>query len=282
MKNSKSLLSELIDGISLKESEEEKRAIAMYLMESICELSHTDVMSGKTINARLESRLHDAVRRINLNEPLQYIIHEAHFFGRKFYVDPAVLIPRPETEELVALVLDRLDRKVHDHNIVDVATGSGCIGITLSLELGQGTFLGTDVSKDSLAVAKRNAKFLGAKIDLSLHNVLSHNLPVSDVTVLVSNPPYIAESEKGSMQLNVLEYEPHLALFVPDNNPLMFYEVLATRGVQSLRTEGLLAVEINAKFGREVATLMTNAGLQHVEILKDLAGKDRFVFSRKG
>ncbi|MGC3945976.1 MAG: peptide chain release factor N(5)-glutamine methyltransferase [Chryseolinea sp.] len=282
MKNSKSLLSELIDGISLKESETEKQAIATYLIESICSLSPADIMSGKSINARNESKLHDAIRRINLNEPLQYILHEAHFFGRKFYVDPAVLIPRPETEELVALILDRLNRKDRDQNIVDIATGSGCIAITLALELRHVSVSATDVSKDALTVARRNSKALGASVNLVMNNALADELPVNDVDILVSNPPYIAENEKQAMQSNVVDYEPHLALFVPDNNPLVFYEAIVGHGVKHLRSGGLLAVEINERFGKEVAAMMINSSFRHVELLKDLAGKDRFVFSRKG
>ncbi|MEJ1239044.1 peptide chain release factor N(5)-glutamine methyltransferase [Chryseolinea sp. T2] len=282
MKNSKSLLLELVDEISLEESDPEKRAIATYLMESICELSPADLLSGKTVPARLEAKLHEAVKRINLHEPLQYVLHEAHFFGRKFYVDPAVLIPRPETEELVGLILDHVGRDVRDQNIVDVATGSGCIAITLAIELPNMRCWGTDISKEALAVARRNGASLQANVNLVQNNILTDALPVHDVAILVSNPPYIADREKLSMQRNVLEHEPHLALFVPDNNPLLFYEAIATHGVRSLIEGGLLAVEINERFGNEVAALMANAGLQHVELVKDLAGKDRFVFSRKG
>lgn len=280
MKNSKSLFLELISKISLKESDAEIKAIASLLLESICGLTPAELMAGKPVSPTEEMKLYQAVSRINRSEPLQYILNEAHFFGRKYYVDPSVLIPRPETEELVALVIDRSDR-TSTRPVVDVATGSGCIGITLSLELPNAIVWCTDVSEKALSVARRNTDALGGHARMILHDVLNDELPINEVATVVSNPPYIAESEKQAMNTNVVEHEPHLALFVPDANPLIFYEALAMRGMKSLTAGGLLAMEINERFGREVAALMENAGLLGVELVKDLAGKDRFVFARK-
>ena len=281
MKNSKSLFQDLIGRINLQESEAEIRATASSLMESICGLNAADLMKGKMVSDSDELKLYEAVARINRLEPLQYVLNEAHFFGRKFYVDPAVLIPRPETEELVSLIIDRTDRAWRSRRIFDVATGSGCIAITLGLELPHAETWGSDVSDSALAVARRNAELLQSHSTMVLHNVLTDELPVNEVATVVSNPPYIAEAEKQSMGRNVLDHEPHLALFVSDSNPLIFYEVLAMRSMKSLIPGGLLAVEINERFGMEVAAVMTHEGLIHVELVKDLAGKDRFVFARK-
>ncbi|HTF17761.1 MAG TPA: peptide chain release factor N(5)-glutamine methyltransferase [Chryseolinea sp.] len=282
MKNSKSLFLDVIGWISLKESESEVRAIATHLIESICGLTSADMMAGKPVSASDEAKLQEAVARINRFEPLQYILNEVYFFGRKFYVDPAVLIPRPETEQLVALIIDRADKKSRSQRIFDVATGSGCLAISLDLELSPLETWGTDISEAALVVARRNAALLGSRTNLVLHDVLTGELPVNEVAIVASNPPYIAEREKETMERNVLDHEPHLALFVPDSNPLVFYDALSANSQKVLVPGGLLAVEINERFGKEVATLMTEAGLQRVELVKDLAGKDRFVFARKG
>lgn len=281
MTNSKSLLQELIGRITVPYSDDEIRAIASQLLESVCGFKKLELLTGKAVSELEYKNLAEAIERINRSEPLQYILNEAYFFGRQFYVDPAVLIPRPETEELVALIRERVRLDV-PIRIVDIATGSGCIGITLQLELPNAIVWGTDISQDALTVANRNAEALGSRITLLHHDILSDNLPVANLDVIVSNPPYIMDSEKLSMDRNVLEYEPHLALFVPDSDPLVFYKVIAKRGSSSLVSEGLIAVEINARFGKEVADIMTAAGFNGVEIIKDLTGKDRFVIARKG
>lgn len=282
MTNSKSLLQELIGRITVPYSDDELRAIVTQLLESVCGFSYVDSLAGKAVSELQYKTLTSAIERVNRSEPLQYILNEAHFFGRRFYIDPAVLIPRPETEELVALVRERIMPDERPARMIDIATGSGCIGITLQLELPGATVWGTDVSEAALAVARRNAEALGSRINLLRHDILGDKLPVADLDVIVSNPPYIMDSEKSSMDNNVLEYEPHLALFVSDSDPLVFYKSIAGRGSESLVSEGMIAVEINAKFGKEVAGIMVAAGYNDVEIIKDLAGKNRFVTARKG
>jgi release factor glutamine methyltransferase len=281
MKNSKSLFLDLIGKVSLNESEEEIRAIVRHLIESICGLSVAELMTDKAVSESDEMRLHEAVARINRHEPLQYILNEAYFFGRKFYVDGSVLIPRPETEQLVSLIIDRAERTSRAQKIIDIATGSGCIAISLDLELRVAETWGTDVSDEALVVARRNATSLNSDTNFLLHDILSNELPANEVAIIVSNPPYIGESEKEAMARNVLDHEPHLALFVPDSNPLVFYDAIGTRSAKSLAPGGLLAMEINERFGNEVAALMTACGFQRVELLKDISGKDRFVMARK-
>jgi release factor glutamine methyltransferase len=281
MKNSKSLFLDLIGKVSLNESEEEIRAIVRHLIESICGLSVAELMADKAVSESDEMRLHEAVARINRHEPLQYILNEAYFFGRKFYVDGSVLIPRPETEQLVSLIIDRAERTSRAQKIIDIATGSGCIAISLDLELRVAETWGTDVSDEALVVARRNATSLNSDTNFLLHDILSNELPANEVAIIVSNPPYIGESEKEAMARNVLDHEPHLALFVTDSNPLVFYDAIGTRSAKSLAPGGLLAMEINERFGNEVAALMTACGFQRVELLKDISGKDRFVMARK-
>lgn len=282
MKNSKLLFPELMKRIALEESEAEIQAIATRLLESICGLTSAEGFMGTAITDAQARELDLAIARINRLEPLQYVLNEAYFFGRRFYVDPAVLIPRPETEELVALVIDRAGKTTRHRRIMDVATGSGCIAITLGLELPNTETWGTDVSDRALTVARRNAAALASRAKFVRSNILLEEIPAREMAIVVSNPPYIAEREKITMNRNVLEHEPHLALFVPDADPLIFYRVLADKSATALTDGGLVAVEINAQFGKEVAEVFERSGLRHVELLRDLAGKDRFVIARKG
>ncbi|HZI23532.1 MAG TPA: peptide chain release factor N(5)-glutamine methyltransferase, partial [Chryseolinea sp.] len=214
---------------------------------------------------------------LNRDEPVQYILEEANFYGRTFRVSPAVLIPRPETEELVRLVV-----KMSSHfskknlTILDVGTGSGCIAISLALELPTSEILATDISQEALNVASHNAKNLGASVQFHQHDILSANLPFS-IDVVVSNPPYIASDERITMRPNVKDYEPSLALFVDSADPLLFYRAIALQANRALMTGGVVVVEINERFGKEVAQLFITHHFKNVEIVRDVFGKDRFV-----
>lgn len=281
MKNSRLVLAEIIGQIKLNEPADEIRAIALRLIENIAGMSTTEVLADKPIAEEHITSLSQAVTRINQDEPVQYVLREGFFFGRRFYIDRAVLIPRPETEELVSHVLSRT-RDMQAPRVLDVATGSGCIAITLDLELQHATVFGTDVSQTALSVACRNADALGSHAQFIRQDFLSNDPPVQEVEILVSNPPYIGESERGTMAVNVTAYEPAMALFVPDDNVLVFYEHLAAKGRQILTRDGLIAVEINERYGREVVGLFLNEGYQDVELLRDIGGKDRFVLARRG
>jgi len=216
---------------------------------------------------------------LNQNEPVQYVLGEAYFFGRKFLVNPSVLIPRAETEELVAEVKAHLkgSHKMKTIRILDIGTGSGCIPITLVLEIPDSELYATDVSSEALLVAKTNAQKLGAEVTFLHHNILQSEIAIENLDVIVSNPPYVTPSEQDAMKKNVIFYEPHLALFAPETEPLVFYHVIAERAKKVLNPGGLLAVEINEKFGREVSNLFLEMGFHCIEIKKDLQGKDRIV-----
>jgi release factor glutamine methyltransferase len=280
MKNSKALFQDFVSRIKLQESKEEIYTIAYMVFENLFKVSKTDVMSERVLPCEPnEDKLEEAILRINLHEPIQYILGEAFFFGRKFKVNSAVLIPRPETEELVQVVLDfvRSGRK-RISAIVDVGTGSGCIPITLSLELQSPRIKiwGTDVSEKALEVARKNAAIWGVNTQFYNQDVLSDFIPVT-VDVIVSNPPYIPMSDRETMSKNVVNYEPGTALFVEPEDPLIFYKALVHRSRQSLKPGGMLAVEINEKFGLGVKDLFESSKFVNVQIIKDLFGKDRIV-----
>jgi release factor glutamine methyltransferase len=278
MKNSKTLFQDFVERITLKESRDEIKSIAYLVFESVFGWSRTDVLSEKIIleNTNKEE-LDRIVQRINHQEPVQYILGEAAFYGRTFTVNPAVLIPRPETEELVRMVINfvRQTREVNTR-ILDVGTGSGCIAVTLALELPTAKISATDISEDALKVAVHNADKLGANVEFIRHDVVGSELPLT-VDIIVSNPPYIAKSERINIQTNVTGYEPEMALFVDSQDPLLFYKALVRKAKESLSARGLLAVEINERYGNEVGQLFQSNGFEDVQVVEDLFGKDRIV-----
>lgn len=285
MKNSKTLFHELVAGLTVRESVEEIQGIAYILLEAFFNVSRTDIMAGKAVPYPEEKvqLLRQSVERINQGEPVQYVTGEEYFFGRKFQVNPSVLIPRPETEELIRHVLlykNSLARPQDDNNhlkILDIGTGSGCLAITLFHVAAPADIFATDTSSAALSVASGNAALHGADVTFIEHNILREQLPFTDLDVIVSNPPYVTEKDKSGMKINVLNYEPALALFVPDDDPLIFYREITAQARYALKPEGLLAVEINEKFPTEVSVLLEEAGFKEVHIIKDIAGKPRVV-----
>lgn len=278
MKNSKALFDDFVNQLHLSESIDEVQSIAFLVFESLYGLSKTQIMADKPVAGHEPEKLDEVIKRLNKNEPVQYILGEAHFFGRKFKVNDAVLIPRPETEELVQFVID------HAKNfpgrllkIIDIGTGSGCIPVTLSLELPASEVIATDVSADALDLAVQNNNRLGADVTFIHNDILNEVLDVSDIDIVVSNPPYISNEEKGTMKSTVLEFEPHLALFVDGDDPLLFYKAIARQSVKILRKPGMLCTEINEHFGKEVAKIFRHAGFKDVTITRDLQGKERIV-----
>lgn len=226
-----------------------------------------------------EKDLHQALKgdfeRLKSGEPIQYILGHGPFYGREFLVTPDTLIPRNETEELVHLIIK--ENPQPKLKILDIGTGTGCIPISLSLEMITPEVYGIDVSGNALEVAKNNAKTLHAKVNFSKCDILKEMPQVDAVDILVSNPPYIPIEEKGQMQRNVLDFEPDLALFVADEDPLIFYRVISQKGKVILKSSGKIYFEINERFGKEVAELLSDTGYQKVRLIQDLNGKDRIV-----
>jgi release factor glutamine methyltransferase len=280
MTSSKSLFNQLVSEITSVYEENEAKSIIYLLLEHELQLSKTDIFLDKNIIQSFDFQ--EIIKRIKAQEPIQYIIGETEFYGRKFKVTPDTLIPRPETEELVYLVLNNNFSTPNPQSLIpilDIGTGSGCIAISLACELPDAQVYAYDISEDALKIAKENAEMNKANIIFEKVDILKKPFTVhhSPFTVIVSNPPYVMNSEKAEMEKNVLDYEPHLALFVEDNDPLIFYRKIAEFASKNLINNGLCVVEINQALGLETAELFWNQGFSSVEVMKDMFGKDRMV-----
>lgn len=224
---------------------------------------------------------HKAMRRLQKTVPVQYITGEAWFMNEKYIVSPDVLIPRPETEELVDMVLKRIGNSFNGA-ILDIGTGSGCIAISLAKGLKSKDIFAIDISEKSLEVASQNANRLSVAVHFMKEDILTSNIKLfkeSSFGLIISNPPYVCESEKTLMHDNVLNNEPHQALFVKDDNPLVFYETIAKKASKWLEPGGNLIFEINERYGNQLLQLLEGIGYSSVELIKDFNQKDRFVWA---
>jgi len=278
MNNSKALFQDFINELTLNGNRDELQSIAYLVFDHVLSLSRLDILTNKEIafTPEQKNKLKEIAIRLNKHEPVQYILEEAPFYGRSFKVNSSVLIPRPETEELIASILKLTANKTQLH-ILDIGTGSGCIPITLALESKESKVYATDVSEQALTVATENSTRLQAHVNFIKHDILTEELPFENLDIIVSNPPYIALEEKSTMNSNVVEHEPHIALFVEDHDPLIFYRTIAQKAKHALRVGGLLIVEINERYGAEVAQLFIDNNFVEVDVIKDLSGKDRIV-----
>jgi release factor glutamine methyltransferase len=272
--------------------------IADMVIEYITGYKKTDRIINKQflLTEKQIQLLNDYTIQLLQHKPAQYVLNEAWFAGIKFYVDANVLIPRPETEELVELIVKEVsgfqssisglqitDLSFTTHysplTILDIGTGSGCIAVALKKKLSPVEIHALDISKGALNIAKRNAAAQQTQINFHLLNILDKNewskLPAFDI--IVSNPPYVKQSEANAMHKNVLQHEPHIALFVPDEDVLLFYRTIAAFGLRHLNTHGKLFFEINETLGKEVHDLLVHDGYKNIEVKKDLHGKDRIV-----
>lgn len=257
--------------------EGEAAALAKWILAEVFGFSTLELYTDKDTNFPPESRmqLDNILQRLERSEPIQYIIGETSFSGLTFRVTPAVLIPRPETAELVDWIV--ADHPQSGVRVLDVGTGSGCIAVSLACRLREAAVTAWDVSPQALEVARQNAQNNRAVVEFREVDVLQDALPELQVDVLVSNPPYITERERAEMERNVLDYEPGLALFVPDDDPLRFYRRIALLGRDMLVTDGKLYFEINRAFGKETVSMLEDLGYRQVELRKDLSGNDRMV-----
>ena len=219
------------------------------------------------------------IERLCRYEPIEYILGYTTFLGHRIDVSPAVLIPRPETEELVELMLADLPAQ---GRFFDLCSGSGCIAIALKLHRPSSQVTALELSPEAIAVGRHNAGSLGAEIRFIEADVLTYEPGADDVyDCIVSNPPYVCLSERADMQPNVLNYEPHMALFVPDEAPLLFYHAIARIGRQALRPGGKLYLEVNRAYGRDVLRMLDEAGYADAELKRDLSGNERFIIATK-
>ncbi|MBX2965240.1 MAG: peptide chain release factor N(5)-glutamine methyltransferase [Cyclobacteriaceae bacterium] len=277
--NAKKLYTGFIQKLTLDESAEEIQQLGFRVMEHKLGLSATDVLMEKDIPVPDEilAALDNIANRLNNHEPVQYILAEEEFLGKRFIVTPAVLIPRPETEELVHLASSHIAGSGDTFKILDIGTGSGCIAVSLRLLFPQAEVYASDASEDALTIAQKNANRHEARVNLFKHDILNEDILVSELDIIVSNPPYVAQHEKEQMQQHVLAHEPHLALFVPDNDPLIFYKAIALRGKRALKSGGKIVVEINALYGAQIVSVFESEGYSGVSISKDINGQERFV-----
>lgn len=226
-------------------------------------------------------RIDQILDRLKAHEPIQYILGEGRFYGMDLKVNTSTLIPRPETEELVELIIDR-EGRTPDLRVLDVGTGSGAIAIALSRNLLFPKITAIDVSPQAIMVAKENALNLKADIDFITADIFAWPPAPDSLDIIVSNPPYIAESEKSDMEAHVLDYEPPTALFVPDSDPLRFYRRIAEAGASSLTTGGRIYFEINPLFTSQLEEMMQNLGYTDIALHSDISRRQRFLTATLG
>ncbi len=261
--------------------EREANNISGLVMEKITEWKRIDRIMNKevTLSPEKEKLLASYTAALLTNKPVQYVLNEAWFYGMKLYVDENVLIPRPETEELLEWVGKDIRKSESELSILDIGTGSGCIALGLKKKLPLAKLFASDVSEPALAVAKKNAMYLNEEIHFIHSNILMHTAIVElpKVDIIISNPPYIPFQDKAGMHSNVVLHEPHLALFVEDNDPLVFYNAIADFAVTNLNSAGAVFVEIHEHMSNSVRELFIQKGFKNIELRKDLQGKERMV-----
>ena len=266
--------------------EGEAKAVARMVYEVRYGLTLSDIYIGKDTQLSLDcqTELEEITKRLIEHEPVQYILGQADFCGRTFHVEPGILIPRPETEHLCRLITKHAAIGFPNRTILDIGTGSGCIAITLALDIPNSQVTAWDISPIALRVAKGNAQRLGADVTFQEVDVLT--APGSPSLwrrmgggwdLIVSNPPYICNKERAEMEQNVLAHEPHTALFVPDDNPLLFYRAIAQYGQSALKTGGSLYFEINPLYANPLREMLSTMSYHDIDIKDDQFGKTRFI-----
>ena len=254
------------------------------LIEHVTKSSMPALLSDKNTKITSEEvlKIDKIVERLQRFEPIQYILGETEFYGLPFTVNQDVLIPRPETEELVELILN--ENKATQPQILDIGTGSGCIAVSLLKHLPNASVKGWDISEKALAVAALNSKSNSVNVSFDQVDILSDYPTDQYFDIIVSNPPYVLDSEKTDMHANILDYEPHTALFVADNDPLLFYNRIADVAIQLLTDGGKLYFEINRAKGQETIKMLEYKNFSEIRLIKDISGNDRMAraeFHRK-
>jgi release factor glutamine methyltransferase len=259
------------------ENTRECTALTQRIFTDYFQYNQLDIILNKTLLLTPHSinALTHIMQRLKQHEPIQYIVGKAPFMGRDFKVSPAVLIPRPETEELVTSILQ--ENKLPHGSILDIGTGSGCIAITLKKTWPQAQIDALDCSTAALAIAATNAIYWQVNINWLQHDLLQQPLHNQQWDLIVSNPPYVTLAEKTWMHARVVNYEPAEALFVPDSKPLIFYEKIIQLLPQHLKPAGKVYLEINEAFGEPIAQKLALIGMQAIRICQDLHGKDRWI-----
>ncbi len=274
--------------------EDEAQSLFLVSLKYLLNFSRTDYQLKKELEIGEEqtAKLLAILKELQTGKPIQYILKEAHFYGLTFKVDESVLIPRPETEELVEWIIEEVknydlrftndanvNRQSSIKNILDIGTGSGCIAISLKKNLPNTQVFALDIAEDTIETAKQNAVLNNVEVEFIKDDILNTHISnlTSQISLIVSNPPYIKEDEKLAMHKNVMAYEPHKALFVSNENPLLFYEAIADFALKNLTSKGLLFFEINEYLGERTVNLLRHKGFINIELRKDMQGKDRMI-----
>ncbi|MES3018929.1 MAG: peptide chain release factor N(5)-glutamine methyltransferase [Bacteroidota bacterium] len=265
---------------------EEAGSIAWLVIGFVCKINRSQYLNNKYDDLSSEELaiFYNMLSELKKGVPVQYLLGETEFYGSVFKVNPSVLIPRPETEELVDWILKdiKADKSGYEGlKMLDIGTGSGCIPVTIKKYVPGLEVYAVDVSVDALAIAEENARLNNIEIDFIQDDMLK---PVADwdkFSIITSNPPYVTLAEKEQMHVNVLEHEPHLALFVPDNDPLIFYKAIAAFADRHLESSGLLYLEINENLGQETVSLLKSSGFKDIHLRQDLRDRDRMIKARK-
>ena len=264
----------------------EAQAIVRTVLDVEYGMTLTDIICGKVneLSSDEERNLEEIIARLQNGEPVQYVLGEADFAGRTFHVEPGVLIPRPETAELCQWIEEDVSSLEADERkqILDICTGSGCIAITLGLTIPNSEVTGWDISEDALRIAQGNVEMLKAgNVRIEYQDALMLPKAAEAADIIVSNPPYICEKEKADMEKNVLEHEPSIALFVPDEDPLKFYRAIAEYASSALKPEGALYFEINPIYAKETREMLEELGFKDIETKEDAFGKKRMMKAKK-
>lgn len=272
----KSIANKIHKGLATVYTDGEIKALTRILATEMLGISQMAfyMKDDITLTAEQTTLLDSAIERLQQHEPIQYILGYSDFCGLRFKVTPATLIPRPETSELVEWIASEANGK---ENILDIGTGSGCIAVSLAHSIPQATVSAWDISAEALAVATENSKANNCAVTFKEVDILAYQPSNEKFDIIVSNPPYIKEVEKEQMEANVLDWEPHTALFVPDNDPLLFYRTIAQKATQMLHPGGKLYFEINRAYGNETSAMLSELGYTNIELRKDFADNDRMI-----
>jgi len=281
-KNLQTIKAQFYEELSGNYPSEEVQSFFGLLAESILNYTRYETVmhAAEIISEAKQQQFQRAIERLKKHEPIQYIIGETEFYGLPFKVTPATLIPRPETEELVSWVIDCAKERataLQPLSILDMGTGSGCIAISLAKYIANSEVTALDISSEALAVAQQNAAMNRVALNFKEADVLTLTTLSKTYDVIVSNPPYVRELEKEHMQANVLSHEPKAALFVSDQDPLVFYRAIASLAKQFLNPQGELFFEINEYLSKELIKLLEQMGFSEVVVRKDLFGKNRMI-----
>jgi release factor glutamine methyltransferase len=261
----------------------ETESIALLVLEEITGLSRAKIKAfgGDDVPADAADKIAGILEQLKTGKPVQYILGNTEFFGLSFLVNSSTLIPRPETEELVEWVLQtqKVNYNQKRVSILDIGTGSGCIAISLKKKLPDAQVTSVDISADALHTATQNAIINDVEVEFIVDDILSIKSKITDrkYNIIISNPPYVTLKDKLLMHQNVTDFEPHTALFVPEDNPLIFYKAIADFAIEHLEIGGSLFLEINESFGKETIQMLHNKGFSEIELRKDMSGRDRMI-----